>query len=142
MRSRTIVAVTMLFCLSLPLYAQEAVGTTNVFSDYLNVGSSVGFLHVPGFDFNSSMGFSYMSSDGYGSAGMGYYMGHFSFKLKPSLTLRWDVGVRSMLAGQDIDQKPQLFLPNIDLTYRPSDKLFFKIQYSQYHYPTSYRYWR
>ena len=142
MRSRTIVAVTMLFCLSLPLYAQEAVGTTNVFSDYLNVGSSVGFLHVPGFDFNSSMGFSYMSSDGYVSAGMGYYMGHFSFRLRPSLTLRWDVGVRSMLAGQDIDQKPQLFLPNIDLTYRPSDKLFFKIQYSQYHYPTSYRYWR
>ena len=142
MRSRTIVAVTMLFCLSLPLYAQEAVGTTNVFSDYLNVGSSVGFLHVPGFDFNSSMGFSYMSSDGYGSAGMGYYMGHFSFRLRPSLTLRWDVGVRSMLAGQDIDQKPQLFLPNIDLTYRPSDKMFFRIQYYQYQYPTSYRYFR
>jgi hypothetical protein len=47
-----------------------------------------------------------------------------------------------MLAGQDIDQKPQLFLPNIDLTYRPSDKLFFRIQYSQYPYFSSYRYLR
>jgi hypothetical protein len=142
MKSRTLVAVTMLFCLSQSLYAQEAVEATSVFSDYLNVGSTGGFLYVPGLDFNSSMGFSYMSNDGYGSAGMGYYMGHFSLKLRPSLTLRWDVGIRSMLAGQEIDQKPQLFLPNIDLIYRPSDKLFFRIQYSQYPYTTSYRYWR
>ena len=142
MISRTVVGVTMLICLSLPLYAQETVEATSVFSDYLNVGSTGGFLYVPGLDFNSSMGFSYMSSDGYGSAGMGYYMGHFSLELRPSLTLRWDVGIRSMLAGQDVDQKPQLFFPNIDLTYRPSDKLFFRIQYNRYQYPTSYRYWR
>ena len=142
MISRTMAAVTMLICFSMPLHAQETVEATSVFGDYLNVGSTVGFLYVPGLDFNSSMGFSYMSSDGYGSAGMGYYMGHFSFKLRPSLTLRWDVGIRSMLAGQEVDQKPQLFLPNIDLTYRPSDKMFFRIQYNQYQYPTSYRYFR
>jgi hypothetical protein len=137
-----VVSLVLMLCLSLPLWAQEAVEATSVFSDYLNVDDSIGFLTVPGLDFSSSMGFSYMSSDGFGSAGMGYYMGHFSLELRPSLTLRWDIGVRSMLAGQDVDQRPQLFMPNIDLTYKPSDQLFLRIQYSQYQYPTHYRYWR
>ncbi len=142
MRTRASVAIMIFLCISMPLYAQETIESASVFSDYLNSDSTVGFLYVPGLDFSSSMGFSYMSSDGYDPVGMGYYMGHFSLRLRPSLTLRWDVGIRSMLAGQDTDQKPQLFLPNIDLTYRPSDKLFFRIQYSQYQYPTLNRYWR
>ena len=142
MKARTLAALMICLCLSAPLNAQETYEAQSVFSDYLNPGSSIGYLHIPGLDFSSSMGFSYFSSDGYGSAGMGYYMGHFSLRLRPSLTLNWDVGIRSMFAGQDMDQRPQLFMPNIDLTYRPSDKLFFKIQYNQYQYPALYRYWR
>jgi hypothetical protein len=142
MRWMIAMAAALLVMASSQPRAQEAGEASSVFSDYLNVGSTGGFIHVPGLGFNSSMGFSYMTSDGYRSVGMGYYMGHFSLRLRPSLTLRWDVGIRSIFSEQDAEQRPELFFPNIDLTYRPSDKLFFRIEYSQYPNPASLRYWR
>jgi len=116
--------------------AQEAQSTESVFSDYLNVREPAGFLHIPGLDFSSSMGFSYFSSNDYGSGGVGYYLGHFDLKLSSSLTLHADVGVSSMVTGPNADQQPQLFVPNIDLTYRPSDSFMMRFQFSQYRAPT------
>jgi len=111
---------------------QDAVEVTSVFTDYLNVQPPGGFLHIPGLDFNTSMGFSYISSSEFGSVGTGYYMGHFSLRLSRTMMVRWDVGVLSDLAGDYAEQQPRLFLPNVDLTYRPTDKMTFRIQYRQY----------
>ena len=138
----TVLTALLLACCAAPLWAEEPQEVTSVFSDYLNVPSGGGIIRIPGLDFSSSMGFSYMSSDRWGDEGMGYYMGHFSLRLRPSITLRWDLGVGSMLAGSNIDSRPQLVLPNIDLTYRPSERLFLKIQYSQSPYAPRYHPWR
>lgn len=113
---------------------QDRLEGESVFSDYLNVNQPGSFLHIPGLDFRSSMGFSFFSSDLYGSTGMGYYMGHFNLSLSPSLTLRWDVGLQSTMMGPYADESPRLFLPNVDLTYRPSDKFLLRIQYQQYNH--------
>jgi hypothetical protein len=118
--------------------AQEGAEVASVFSDYLNVQPPGGFLHISGLDFSTSMGFSYMSGSGLASVGMGYYMGHFSLRLSPSLTMSWDVGIQSKLTGQYAGQQPRLVLPNIDLAYRPNEKLSFRIQYRQYSYPSYY----
>lgn len=118
------------------LLAQETQHTTSVFEDYLNVREPAGFLRIPGLEFSSSMGFSYFSSNDFGSGGMGYYLGHFDLSLSSSLTLHADVGMSSMVTGPYADGAPQLFVPNIDLTYRPSDSFMMKIQFSQYRRPT------
>lgn len=106
-----------------------------MFSDYLNTPASSGFLHVPGLSFQSSVGFSYYSSGAYGSQGMGYYMGHFRYRLGSDWTLNWDVGIGTSMSGTGYGENPQLFIPNLDLTYRPNDRFMFRLQYNQYRYP-------
>ena len=138
MRLSILMAVVMLLWMPHGATAQEGAEFESVFSDYLNVQPPGGFLHIDGLDFSSSMGFSYMSGNGIASVGMGYYMGHFSLRLSPSLTMSWDVGIQSELTGQYAGQQPRLVLPNIDLAYRPSEKLFFRIQYRRYSYPSYY----
>jgi hypothetical protein len=109
----------------------------SVFFDYLNLRQGGGFLHIPGLEFHNSMGFSFFSAGGMGSAAEGYYLGHFDLSLSSSLMLHWDIGIRSMMTGPEADGNPELFIPNVDLTYRPSGKLLLRLQYRQYRYPTS-----
>ena len=116
--------------------AQDTQPAESVFEDYLNIKEPAGFLRIPGLEFSSSMGFSYFSSKDIGSGGMGYYLGHFDLNLSSSLTLHADVGVCSMVTGTCADQAPQLFVPNIDLTYRPSDSFMMRLQFNQYRGPT------
>ncbi|MCK4236891.1 MAG: hypothetical protein KAX38_07210 [Candidatus Krumholzibacteria bacterium] len=113
---------------------QDELSGPSVFSDYLNVHQPESFLHIPGLEFHSSAGFSFFSSKGSGSVGMGYYLGHFDLCLSSSLTLHWDVGFRSMMTGPNNGETPDLFLPNVDLTYRPSDKFMLRLQFQQYRY--------
>lgn len=121
---------------------QEAAGAESIFFDYLNPERNQGFLHIPGLDFHSSMGFSFLSSGDYGSTGMGFYMGHFNMQLSSSLTLRWDVGLRSTFIGPEgAGRQPDFFIPNVDLTYRPNDKFFLRFQYRQ-GYGAYYPAWR
>jgi hypothetical protein len=116
-----------------PVAAQDrAAAERSVFDDYLNpTVSQGGFLTIPGLSFRSSLGFSYLSSGSWGSTGMGYYMGHFSYRLGTSLTLNWDVGVGSTFTGPDGMNDYHVFLPNIDLTYRPSDSFMMRLQFQQ-----------
>jgi hypothetical protein len=107
----------------------------SVFSDYLNPQTGASFLHVPGLSFSTSAGFSYFSAGGGDSFGMGYYMGHFGFKLSSSVSLNWDVGVGSVMKSTSEYTQPQFFLPNVDLTYRPSESFMLKLEYHQYRYP-------
>ncbi len=108
----------------------------SVFSDYLNVQSPGRFLSIPGLSFESSVGFSYFSGGGaYDSFGMGYYMGHFGLQLAKNLTLRWDVGVGTVMRGADDYSQPEIFLPNVDLTYRPSENFSVRLQFQQYRWP-------
>lgn len=107
----------------------------SVFSDYLNPQSAASFLHVPGLSFSTSAGFSYFSGGGAESFGMGYYMGHFGLKLSSSVSLNWDVGVGSVMRSASEYNQPQFFLPNVDLTYRPSDSFMLRLEYHQYRYP-------
>ncbi|MBN1163642.1 MAG: hypothetical protein JXB45_03610 [Candidatus Krumholzibacteriota bacterium] len=137
-RGTTILVLALIF---LPggLLAQGGAGESNyredsVFDDYLNGPRGSGFLRLPGLQFHSSMGFSYFSSAGYRSQGMGYYLGHFNYRLSSSWTLNCDVGISSSLAGEQAGENPQLFLPNLDLTYRPSDKFLVRFQYQQHNY--------
>lgn len=132
---RYLVVAALLILPAGPSAGVEGTVETSVFSDYLNVRPPGGFLHIPGLEFNTSMGFSYLSSSEFGSVGTGYYMGHFSLRLSRNMTVRWDVGVLSDIAGDYADQQPRLFVPNIDLTYRPTDKMTFRIQYRQYDRP-------
>jgi hypothetical protein len=103
----------------------------SVFQDYLNPSTGSGFLRVPGLDFRSSVGFSYYSANQSGSAGMGYYMGHFNYSLSKSLTLRWDVGIRSWMTGPDGMSNPEFFIPNFDLTYAPNKNFMLRLQFQQ-----------
>jgi hypothetical protein len=107
----------------------------SVFSDYLNPQTGASFLHVPGLSFSTSAGFSYFSFGGAESFGMGYYMGHFGLKLSSSVSLNWDVGVGSVIRSTSEYDQPQFFLPNVDLTYRPSESFMLKLEYHQYRYP-------
>ena len=110
----------------------------SVFSDYLNPRTGASFLHVPGLSFSTSAGFSFFSGGRAESFGMGYYMGHFGLKLSNSVSLNWDVGVGSVMRSTSDYDQPQLFLPNVDLTYRPSDNFMLKLEYHQYRYPGYY----
>jgi hypothetical protein len=107
----------------------------SVFSDYLNPQTGASFLRVPGLSFSTSAGFSYFSVGGAESFGMGYYMGHFGLKLSSSVSLNWDVGVGSVIRSTSEYNQPQIFLPNVDLTYRPSENFMLKLEYHQYRYP-------
>ena len=117
-----------------PLASQSVYEGESVFTDYLNPVGEASFMRIPGLSFNSSVGFSYMSSGNYGSDGFGYYLGHFSYRLRSDLTLNWDVGVRSSMIGQGSGEEPQLFLPNFDLTYSPSDRFMVRLQVRQYNH--------
>jgi hypothetical protein len=116
--------------------AQQSTSVTSdehsVFSDYLNpVKPEAGFLRIPGLGFRSSVGFSYASSRGFGDMGMGYYMGHFSYRLGSTVTLNWDVGVGSYMRGGDGVNGYEIFIPNFNLTWRPSDHMIVRLQYMQ-----------
>ncbi|MBN1885001.1 MAG: hypothetical protein JW876_05715 [Candidatus Krumholzibacteriota bacterium] len=105
----------------------------SVFSDYIDrAASPQQFLAIPGLSFHQSVGFSYFSSDDRGSAGTGFYMGHFDLRLRDDLFLRWDVGVSSVMTGPEGGQNPDFIIPNVDLTYRPSDRLMMQLQFRQY----------
>ena len=111
----------------------------SVFDDYLNpVNSEPGFLSIPGLNFHSSVGFSYASSKGFGDVGMGYYMGHFSYRIGNTVTLNWDVGVGSYMMGGDGMNSYQVMIPNFDVTWRPSENVMVKLQYMQGSYLNPY----
>ena len=126
-----------------PSGAQQETTTVpeerSVFDDYLNpVNSETGFLRIPGLNFHSSVGFSYASSKGFGDVGMGYYMGHFSYKIGNTVTLNWDVGVGSYMMGGDGMNSYQVMIPNFDVTWRPSENVMVKLQYMQGSYLNPY----
>lgn len=118
--------------------SEQTPARPSVFSDYLNVQTPGSFLSIPGLSFSSSAGFSFFSGGDRGSAGMGYYMGHFGLRLSESITLRWDVGVGSLMKGTDEYRQPEFFLPNVDLTYQPSDKFMLRLQFQQSRWPGYY----
>ncbi len=122
--------------------AQTEYEQESVFFDYLNIQRNDGFLNLPGLHFHSSVGFSFFSSNAFGSFGTGYYIGHFDYRLSSSLTLRWDIGIHSTLTGQNTNEVPEFFIPNLDLTYRPNDSLMLRIQYSQVRTPYPFYYGR
>jgi hypothetical protein len=129
----TLIALALFPCLAA---AQQTTNTAaeerSVFEDYLNpVDSEAGFLRIPGLNFRSSVGFSYASSKGFGDVGMGYYMGHFSYDLGSSVTLNWDVGMGSYMMGGDGMNDYQIFIPNLNMTWRPSDNFMVSLQYMQ-----------
>jgi len=138
---RVCVLSMMLAFVSVAALAQteSAPARPSVFSDYLNPQSGASFLHVPGLSFSSSAGFSYYSGGGGESFGMGYYMGHFGLKLSSSISLNWDVGVGSVMHGASDYNQPQFFIPNMDLTYRPSENFLLRIEYHQSPYSGSRR---
>ena len=114
--------------------AQTGVSGESVFSDYLNPRADAGFLRIPGLQFDSSLGVSYSSFGDGESMGMGYYLGHFRLELTSSLSLNWDVGMRSFMTDASMSDSPELFLPNIDLTYKPNDKFMLRLQYQRFSY--------
>jgi len=118
--------------------ADQSPARPSVFSDYLNPQAAGSFLHVPGLSFSTSAGFSYFSGSGMESFGMGYYMGHFGLKLASSLSLNWDIGVGSIMKSTSEYNQPQFFVPNVDLTFRPSDNFMLRLEYHQYRFPGHY----
>jgi hypothetical protein len=127
--------VFMLFSLTIAPAAvsgQTASSQQSVFDSYLNPERDASLLYIPGLEFHSSVGFAYSTSNSLGSAGMGYYLGHFRWKLTGSLSLNWDVGIRSVMTGGDPYSQPELFLPNVDLTYRPNSNVMVRLQFQQY----------
>ncbi len=123
------------------VHGRESGVRNSVFSDYLDSNINGGFINIPGLQFKSSMGVSYFSSGDYSSS-MGYYMGHFTYEFGSSWDLNVDVGVSSRLDQNIGTQSPQLFVPNIDLTYRPSKKFMLRLHFSRYNYPMFRRYSR
>ncbi len=120
--------------ISTGLSGQET-GAQSVFDDYLNPYPSSSFISIPGLSFSSSAGFSYSSYGSYGSQGFGYYMGHFRYRIGAGWSLNWDVGVRSAMSGVGAGQSPDLFIPNLNLTYRSGKRFMISFQYRQYQYP-------
>ena len=119
--------------------AQDRSLRRSVFADRLaSAAAPQSLFTVPGLSFSQSVGFSYFSGDGWGSEGTGWYMGHFDWRLRDDLILRWDVGVSSVMTGPLDGQRPELVLPNVDLTYRPSDRVTMRLQFRRYHSRGSY----
>jgi hypothetical protein len=114
----------------------------SVFSDYLHTQAPASFLTIPGLSFDSSVGFTFFSSGDMGSVGMGYYLGHFGLKLSNSVMLHWDVGVGSVMRGAGEYGQPEFFIPNAELTYRPSESLTLRLQFQQGPWPGLYRFHR
>lgn len=136
------IAFLILIMLFTPVYGQESRLKDSVFSDYLNNSAGEGLISIPGLSFSSSMGVSF-SSNGYQSAGMGYYMGHFNYEFSSSWNLHMDVGVGSVFSRDMNGSSPQFYIPNIDLTYRPDDRNFMlKFQFRQYRDPYFMRRYR
>jgi hypothetical protein len=129
--------IALMFVFPSFVFGQNEYTEESVFSDYLNPQRETSFLYIPGLNFHSSVGFSYFSSQQFGSAGYGFYMGHFDLRLSSTLRLRWDIGLRSMMTGPSADETPEFFIPNVDLTYRPSDKFMLRFQFHQYRHPTT-----
>jgi len=127
----------LIFLLLAPAHtgAQVTEGRESVFDDYLNPRPLGSFLNIPGLKFESSVGFSYMSCGSGFSAGYGFYVGHFSLNLTSNITLRWDLGLRSMMTGPEQSRAPEFFIPNVDLTYRKSDNFTIRLQFQQIRYP-------
>ncbi|HMA76517.1 MAG TPA: hypothetical protein VKO43_04345 [Candidatus Krumholzibacteriaceae bacterium] len=124
--------------------AQNRDTQPSVFSDYLNNAVTEGSVCIPGLDFKSSMGVSF-ASNGNQSQSMGYYMGHFNYGFGQSWDLNLDVGVRSVFAQHSQRTSPEVFIPNIDLTYDPPGSNFkLRLQFRQYRSLYGYRYsrWR
>jgi len=140
MLKKTLVLSTMFVLGSVAAFAQTGSTPTrpSVFSDYLNPPRGGSFLHVPGLSFSTSAGFSYFSGGGMESFGMGYYMGHFGLKLSSSISLNWDVGIGSVMKSASDYNQPQFFIPNIDLTFKPSDGFMMRLEFHQYRYPGHY----
>ena len=139
MLKRAAIISMLVVCAASGARAQDgADARPSVFSDYLSAASPGSFLRVPGLSFSSSAGFSFFSGGAGESFGMGYYMGHFGLKLSRSLSLRWDVGVGSLMSAGNEYSQPELFLPNVDLTYRPSERFVLKLEYHQYRMPGYY----
>ena len=140
MMKKTLVLSVILVFGSVAAFAQT--GSTperqSVFSDYLNPQGGSSFLHVPGLSFSTSAGFSYFSGGGMESFGMGYYMGHFGLKLSNSISLNWDVGVGSVMKSVSDYNQPQFFIPNVDLTFKPSDNFMMRLEFHQYRSPGYY----
>jgi len=135
MRFFTLAFVLVIVITPLSLNSQVINRPVSVFDDYLNVPRSESFLSIPGLDFNSSFGFSYFSSNSGFSAGYGFYIGHFSLNITDNLTLRWDLGLRSMMTGPQEYRTPEVFIPNIDLTYRKGKNFALRLQFQQVRYP-------
>ncbi len=138
-----IALMTAIALLAASAVAQQTVTTPaperSVFDDYLNpVDPGAGFLRIPGLNFHSSVGFSYASSKGFGDVGMGYYMGHFSYQMGGSVTLNWDVGVGSYMMGGDGMNGYQVMIPDLNVTWKPSENLMVRLQYSQGNYLNPY----
>ena len=137
MKKTAFISVLILLALApSPTTAQQETNVVpeerSVFDDYLNpVDSEPGFLRIPGLDFRSSVGFSYASSKGFGDVGMGYYMGHFTYKLGSSVTLNWAVGVGSYMMGGDGMNSYQVMIPNFNVTWRPSSSVIVQLNYMQ-----------
>ncbi len=135
MRFFTLAFVLVIVITPLSLNSQVINRPVSVFDDYLNVPRSESFLSIPGLSFNSSFGFSYFSSNSGFSAGYGFYIGHFSLNITDNLTLRWDLGLRSMMTGPQEYRTPEVFIPNIDLTYRKGKNFALRLQFQQVRYP-------
>ena len=136
--TKTIVALSMILLFGAAVASAQTEGVParpSVFNDYLNPRLPSSFLSVPGLSFSSSVGFSFFSGGSMESFGMGYYMGHFGLKLSSSTSLHWDVGVGSVMRGTDEYSQPEFFIPNIDLTYRPSENFMMRFEFHQYRWP-------
>ncbi len=127
------IEIATVFSICIALFAVDAFSQskeTSVFSDYLGERASNNFLKLSGLEFNSSAGYSYFSSNS-GSFGMSYYMGHFKLDLARNLTLRWDVGVGMTMLDSSEYRHPEVFVPNVDLTYRAGENFVLRLQYQQ-----------
>ncbi len=143
MKNKGFISILMILMLTaVSAYAQQTTTTPreqSVFDDYLNpVNTEAGFLRIPGLNFRSSVGFSYASSRGFGDVGMGYYMGHFSYRMGSTVTLNWDVGVGSYMMGGDGMNSYQVMIPNFNVTWRPSENVMVRLQYMQGSYLNPY----
>ena len=125
-------AAMMLALTAPPAAGEESLPGGEIFEDWLNPVENPSFAGLPGISFSSSAGFLYSSGGARGSDGSAFYMGHFSCNLASNLTLRWDVGLRSSMVGPEAGGDPQFFIPNVDLTYRPSDRLMFTLRFGRY----------
>ena len=138
MRLFALVSFVIVVLMPLNLNSQDLSRPESVFDDYLNATHGESFLSIPGLSFNSSFGFSYFSSKSGFSGGYGFYIGHFSLNITENLTLRWDLGLRSMMTGPQDYRTPEFFIPNIDLTYRKGRNFSLRLQFQQIRSPYLY----